>query len=58
MNSLTPINSLTETITMLMNDEKGNAKTIDQFNSKNFNDIRESIIAIKERGESYFTSNN
>jgi len=51
MNSLTPINSLTETITMLMNDEKGNAKSFEKLSTKNFNDIRESILAIKERGE-------
>ena len=51
MNSLTPINSLTETITMLMNDEKGNPKSFEKLSTKNFYDIRESILAIKERGE-------
>jgi nitrogen fixation/metabolism regulation signal transduction histidine kinase len=51
MNSLTPINSLTETITMLMSDEKGDAKPFNTFNEINYNDVRESVIAIKERGE-------
>jgi signal transduction histidine kinase len=51
MNSLTPINSLTETITMLMSDEKGDARPFNAFSEINFNDVRESVIAIKERGE-------
>jgi len=51
MNSLTPINSLTETITMLMSDEIGDAKPFNTFNEINYNDVRESVIAIKERGE-------
>ncbi len=51
MNSLTPINSLTETITMLMSDENGDARPFNVFNEINYNDVRESVIAIKERGE-------
>lgn len=51
MNSLTPINSLTETITMLMSNDKGDPKSFDTFNETNYNDVRESVIAIKERGE-------
>ena len=51
MNSLTPINSLTETITMLMSKKTGEPKPFEEFNKGNYNDIRESVIAIKERGE-------
>ncbi len=51
MNSLTPINSLTETVIMLMSDEKGHEKPFKEFSDKNYSDVRESILAIKERGE-------
>ena len=51
MNSLTPINSLTETTAMLMNTTEGEIKPFEEFSEKNYNDIRESIIAIKKRGE-------
>jgi len=51
MNSLTPVNSLTETITMLMTDEYGQPKEQEDLSQKNYNDILESIQAIKERAE-------
>jgi len=59
MNSLTPINSLTETVMMLMSDSEGKEKLFDDFSSKNYQDVRESVIAIKERGEGldYFIQN-
>jgi len=51
MNSLTPINSLTETITMLMSNENGEYKSLEKITERSYSDIRESIFAIKERGE-------
>jgi two-component system nitrogen regulation sensor histidine kinase NtrY len=51
MNSLTPVNSLTETITMLMTDEDGKAKVQESLSQKNYNDILDSVQAIKERAE-------
>ncbi len=51
MNSLTPINSLAETITMLMSDEEEREKPFEEFSNKNYSDVRESVLAIKERGE-------
>lgn len=49
MNSLTPIHSLTETITMLITDGKGQPKKLGHLRQKNYNDILESVQAIQER---------
>lgn len=49
MNSLAPVQSLTETITMLMTDEKGQAREQEGLSPQNFNDILESVQAIQER---------
>ena len=49
MNSLTPVQSLTETITMLMTDEIGVPKPQEQLSQKNYDDILESIQAIQDR---------
>jgi len=49
MNSLTPVHSLTETITMLMTNNKGQPKQQEQLSQKNYDDILESVQAIQER---------
>ena len=49
MNSLTPVHSLTETISMLMTDDNGKTKKQEQLSPKNYNDILESVLAIQER---------
>jgi signal transduction histidine kinase len=49
MNSLTPVHSLTETITMLMTDKSGQSKQQEQLSQKNYEDILESVQAIQER---------
>jgi two-component system nitrogen regulation sensor histidine kinase NtrY len=49
MNSLTPVNSLAETITMLMTDQDGKLKAQENLSQKNYNDILESVLAIQER---------
>ncbi len=49
MNSLTPVQSLTETITMLMTDEMGVPKQQEQLSQKNYDDILESVQAIQDR---------
>ncbi len=49
MNSLAPVNSLTETITMLMTDESGRPKLQENLSQRNYNDILESVQAIMER---------
>jgi len=49
MNSLTPVHSLTETITMLMTDKSGQPKQQEQLSQKNYDDILESVQAIQER---------
>lgn len=49
MNSLTPVHSLTETITMLMMDKDGEARKQEQLSQINYKDILESVLAIQER---------
>lgn len=49
MNSLTPVQSLTETITMLMSGNDGKPKPQDQLSQENYNDILESVLAIQDR---------
>lgn len=49
MNSLAPVQSLTETITMLMTDAEGNPREQDSLSQRNYNDILESVQAIQER---------
>lgn len=49
MNSLAPVQSLTETITMLMTDEKGRPMKQESLSQVNYNDILESVQAIQER---------
>jgi len=58
MNSLTPVHSLTETITMLMTDSDGQARKQEQLSQKNYRDILESVLAIQERtsGLDHFVS--
>lgn len=51
MNSITPINSLTETLEMLMSNGDGDKKPFNRLTEKNYEDIRDSVIAIKERSE-------
>jgi len=49
MNSLAPVQSLTETITMLMTDAEGRLREQESLSQSKFNDILESVQAIKER---------
>lgn len=49
MNSLTPVNSLAETVTMLMTDQEGRPKVQEDLSQRNYNDILESVQAIQER---------
>jgi signal transduction histidine kinase len=49
MNSLAPVQSLTETITMLMTDAEGKPRDQDSLSQRNYNDILESVQAIQER---------
>ena len=49
MNSLTPVHSLTETITMLMTGVDGQSKAQDEITRLNYDDILESVQAIQER---------
>lgn len=49
MNSLAPVQSLTETITMLMTDASGQAREQESLSQQNYNDILESVQAIQER---------
>lgn len=49
MNSLTPVHSLTETITMLMTGKEGESKAQEEITSNNYDDILESVQAIQER---------
>jgi signal transduction histidine kinase len=51
MNSLAPVQSLTETITMLMTDAEGKPRDQDSLSQRNYNDILESVQAIQERAE-------
>ena len=50
-NSLTPVQTLTETISMLMTDAKGNRKEPDELSRENYDDILDSVEAIRERTE-------
>jgi len=50
-NSLTPVQTLTETISMLMTDAKGAAKDPDKLSRENYDDILDSVQAIRERTE-------
>jgi signal transduction histidine kinase len=49
MNSLAPVQSLTETITMLMTDAEGRPREQESMSQSKFNDILESVQAIQER---------
>ena len=49
MNSLAPVQSLTETITMLMTNAEGKPREQESLSQRNYNDILESVQAIKER---------
>jgi signal transduction histidine kinase len=49
MNSLAPVQSLTETITMLMTDAEGRPREQESLSQRNYNDILESVQAIQER---------
>lgn len=49
MNSLAPLQSLTETITMLMTDVEGKPRKQESLTQQNYNDILESVQAIQER---------
>ncbi|UCG27937.1 MAG: HAMP domain-containing histidine kinase, partial [Bacteroidales bacterium] len=49
MNSITPISSLTETISMLLESEEGLEKEISEITPSNISDIRKSAISIQER---------
>lgn len=51
MNSITPINSLTETISMILINDNGIHKEISQLTETNVSDIRESVASIRERTE-------
>jgi len=51
MNSLAPINSLSETVTMLLSDREGQALAQEELSRKNYKDVLESVEAIKERAE-------
>ncbi len=51
MNSLTPVQTLTETITMLMTGEDGSARDQEQLSRKSYLDILESVQTIRKRTE-------
>ena len=50
-NSLTPVQTLTETISMIMTDAAGSKKDPDKLSRENFDDILDSVQAIRERTE-------
>ena len=51
MNSTTPLISLTETVLMLLEDQKGHQKDLDEINVQNIRDVRFSVKTIKNRSE-------
>jgi len=51
MNSITPINSLTETVSMILEKENGIDKELSELTELNLSDIRESVASIRERTE-------
>jgi nitrogen fixation/metabolism regulation signal transduction histidine kinase len=51
MNSTTPLISLTETILMLLEDEKGDQKDLEKITNQNIRDVRFSVNTIKNRSE-------
>ena len=51
MNSITPISSLTETITMILEKDDGSQKESSELTEMNVSDIRESMESIRERTE-------
>ncbi len=54
MNSVTPIASMTDTIVMLVEDQLGHAKKLNDIQEKDIEDIRESIKTIRERSEGLY----
>jgi nitrogen fixation/metabolism regulation signal transduction histidine kinase len=52
MNSLTPISSLTETSLLMLQDEKGNLKKEEEFNTKKLDKLRRAITTIEKRSNS------
>jgi len=51
MNSATPLISLTETILMLLEDQKGQQKELSEITVRNIKDVRFSVNTIKKRSE-------
>jgi nitrogen fixation/metabolism regulation signal transduction histidine kinase len=51
MNSATPLISLTETILMLLEDQKGQQKNLTEITEQNIKDVRFSVNTIKKRSE-------
>lgn len=51
MNSITPISSLTETMQMVLKDEDGNAKNLQDLNDQAINDILFSLQTIQKRSD-------
>jgi nitrogen fixation/metabolism regulation signal transduction histidine kinase len=49
MNSVTPLTSLTETILMLLEDHKGEQKSINDITDTNIKDVRSSVSTINKR---------
>jgi len=51
MNSATPLASLTDTILMLLEDQKGQQKNLKDITEENIKDVRYSVNTIKKRSE-------
>jgi len=51
MNSITPISSLTETMQMVLKDEYGNAKSLQDLNDQAINDLLFSLKTIQKRSD-------
>ena len=51
MNTATPLTSLTDTILMLLEDQKGHQKDLQDITMENIKDVRSSVNTIKKRSE-------
>ncbi len=51
MNSITPINSLAETVSMILEKENGTQKELSELTEMNLTDIRKSVTSIRGRTE-------
>lgn len=53
-NSITPINSLADTLMLILKDDRGNIKPLEELDQENLSDINTAVETLQQRGKSLF----